>query len=116
MNTRDTTGEEEIRDFRLALYHLLGHEEYPAGTTVDLSDLLGTLKKTVSILEQLRVSRSGAESTKLVHEIEILIDDDLPMIFKDLLPNLKAICDEAYEKWYPDDGPQPLDEKASGES
>jgi hypothetical protein len=40
--------------------------------------------------------RSDEEVPKLLQRVEILIEDDLPMIFGDLLPALREMTEKAY--------------------
>lgn len=88
---------EEIADFRKALQTALGDQHVPDGSPGDLSDLLGTLREGITLLQSLsELPRDGDLST-LLHRIEVLLEDDIPMICADLIPAIKIMRECAYE-------------------
>lgn len=89
-------GDREIKTFAAVLERALGNENVPPSAFGDLSDLLGTLEEGSRLLRSLMDCRSDVEVRKLLQRVEILIEDDLPMIFGDLLPALKEMTEKAY--------------------
>jgi hypothetical protein len=89
-------GDREIKAFAAVLERALGNENVPPAALGDLSDLLGTLEEGARLLRSLMNCRSDEEVPKLLQRVEILIEDDLPMIFGDLLPALREMTEKAY--------------------
>lgn len=89
-------GDREIEAFAAVLERALGTENVSPAALGDLSDLLGTLEEGARLLRRLMDCRRVEEVPKLLQRIEILIEDDLPMIFGDLLPPLKEMTEKAY--------------------
>lgn len=88
-------GNREIEAFAAVLEQALGPENVPPSALGDLSDLLGTLEEGSRVLRSLMDCRRAEEIPKLIQRIEILIEDELPMIFGDLLAPLKKMREKA---------------------
>jgi len=89
-------GDKEIAAFRQVLERAIGAENIPPAALGDLSDLLGTLEEGAKLLRHLMGCRRVEEVPEQLQKIELLIEDDLPMIFRDLLPSLKEMTEKAY--------------------
>jgi len=89
-------GDRRIKALAAVLERALGNENVPPATLGDLSDLLGTLEEGSRLLRSLMDCRRNEEVPRLLQRIGILIEDDLPMIFEDLLPPLKEMTERAY--------------------
>lgn len=89
-------GDREIKAFGAVLESALGAEKVPPAALGDLSDLMSTLEEGSELLRSLMYCRRVEEIPRLLQRIEILIRDDLPMIFGDLLPALEKMTEKAY--------------------
>lgn len=87
----------EIEDFQKTLQATLGDQHVPDGSPGDLSDLLGTLEDAISLLKSLRGFPRDQNPSTLLHRIEIMLEDDIPMICADLIPAIKSMRMHAYD-------------------
>lgn len=101
MNETPLPGEFWIKAFRKALDDAFGRDNYPP-VSGDLSDLRLTLEDTVKAADIVTKTPPGPDFAKRVHHLQIMIENDLPMIFEDLLPPLRELVNRAYEL-FPDD-------------
>ena len=87
-----------LSDLERSLRSLVKTGEIPGSLPVDLDDLLVTSQKLSALLEQL--AGEGAELSReellsrLFH-VQIMIEQDLPMILDDLVPPLRTISGES---------------------
>jgi hypothetical protein len=100
MTQEPKSGDRQIEAFRNSLTRILGADNFPPEALGDLSDLLDTLRRGVNILTGLMELRRGFEQAPAakLHELEILVADDLRMVVKDLVPSLKKLRKAAYAK------------------
>lgn len=86
----------EIKALKQVLERAVGAENVPGALVVDMTDLLGTLEKGVRAVRGLMSCRRAEEVPQRLQHVAIIIEDDLPMIFRDLLPPLKKLTRTAY--------------------
>lgn len=86
MSQKRLSAEDQMNLFEEALTRVFGKGGFPLAAVGDLTDLLFTLEKAVGLLG----SVAGEENQKALcgklYELEILLEEDLPMILEDLLP------------------------------
>jgi hypothetical protein len=85
-----------LKSFEQALVRIYGRDGFPRALVGDLDDLLFTLEDTASILRALAMATNldRKELDLHLYHIQIAIEEDLPMIFRDLLPAMKRLRDD----------------------
>lgn len=91
-----------VSDFRRSLEPLLDKGVLPGAIAVDLDDLWETSQKLCVLLEDLAArdaAWSTAELKSKLFEVQILIEQDLPMIFDDLVTPLRTLSGESLDRF-----------------
>ncbi len=86
-----------MSSFNRALERFLKKEELPREIVGDLDDLLGTAEKLCELLKD--IARNGEHLSKKelksrLFVVQIMVEQDLPMIMADLLPPLRKLSGE----------------------
>jgi hypothetical protein len=86
--------------FTASLASLLQEDVLPWETIGDLDDLLFTSEKLCALLRS--IAQEGGDGTaeqlaSRLFEVQIMIEQDLPMIVNDLLPPLRRLSGETLE-------------------
>lgn len=86
-----------IDSYSRSLEPFLKQDELPREVVGDLDDLLGTAEQLCECLRE--IARNGEQLPKKelksrLFVIQIMIEQDLPMIFADLLPPLRKLSGE----------------------
>lgn len=98
MTQQKKSGDQQIMALEASLTKILGAENFPREALGDLSVLLDTLRRGINLLTglmELRQSFERSPASKL-HELEIILGDDLRAALKDVLPSLKKMTKKAY--------------------
>lgn len=91
MTQQKKSGDQQIMAFEASLTKIFGADNFPREALGDLSVLLDTIRRGINLLTGLMESRQsfeGSPASKL-HELEIILGDDLRAALKDVLPSLK---------------------------
>ena len=81
----------EVNRFNDSLIRIVGHDQFAPTLPADLSDLRWTIEKCLALLIGIRDGTLGAEEEWSLLHLEIMLEDDIPMIVRDILPELKAL-------------------------
>lgn len=86
-----------IDSFSRTLEPLLKEEELPREVVGDLDDLLGTAEKLCGALRDIARNEEQLPKDELkamLFTVQVMIEQDLPMIVADLLPPLRELSAE----------------------
>lgn len=85
-----------ISNLTHSLSDLLKHRRLPMEAIGDLADLLGTMEELVRLLKEVASahSPSSEDIPSKLYELQIALEQDLPMIISDLLPALQNLSGE----------------------
>ena len=94
-----TTSDRRMARIEAALETTFGRGAFPLEMVGDLDDLAETLRKTLSQVEAFYEGDSTDPESlrRQLYVLEIALEDDLPMIFKDLLSSLRKTRESTYE-------------------
>lgn len=87
-------GDKGIEEARELLSRLYGEGSFPLAMAGDLDDLRFTLENIIRLLKGLvrdRASLGQDELERNFHDLEILLEQELPYILEDLLPSMKEM-------------------------
>jgi hypothetical protein len=86
-----------LSDLERSLALLIEKGEAPGALAVDLDDLLFTSEQLCALLVEIAQEGSNwspAELKSKLFKVQIMIEQDLPLIFDDLLPPLQKLSGE----------------------
>lgn len=86
-----------IADFSRSLARFFKRDELPLQVTGDLADLLGTAEQLCERLREIADKGEKLPKKELKRQlfvVQIMLEQDLPMIFADLVPPLRKLSGE----------------------
>lgn len=97
MRPQTSSSSSLIDNFRRSLAPFFRSDELPRQVNGDLDDLLGTAEQLCERLREIALKGEQVPKKELrrrLFEVQIMIEQDIPMIIADLLPPLRKLSGE----------------------